>query len=101
MALPELIIQRCCPLNTAPDALRVSLERYGDKFSVENAAVAVDSLNVDWNAQAVRFAESYLKMSGFSCQGLIQQLSSATARGKVNHEESFANLVRCTLWAAL
>ena len=49
---------------------------YGDKFSVDDATVAVDSLDVDWNAQAARSAAQYLKLSGFSCQGLIQQLSS-------------------------
>jgi hypothetical protein len=49
---------------------------FGDKFSVEDATAAVDSLNADWNAHAARSAASYLKMSGFSCQGLIDQLSS-------------------------
>lgn len=49
---------------------------YGNKFSVGDATVAVDSLNVDWNTQAARSAASYLKMQGFSCQGLIEQLSS-------------------------
>ena len=49
---------------------------YGGKFPVEDATVAVDSLNVDWNAQAVKSAKTYLMISGFSCQGLIDQLSS-------------------------
>ena len=49
---------------------------HGDKFSVEDATAAVDSLNVDWNAQAARSAAAYLKISGFSCRGLIDQLSS-------------------------
>ena len=49
---------------------------YGDQFSVEDATVAVDSLNVDWNAEAVESAQSYLEFSNFSCQGLIDQLSS-------------------------
>ena len=89
MALPELIIQRCCPLNTAPDALRVSLERYGDKFSVENAAVAVDSLNVDWNAQAVKSAKSYLGFKGFSCRGLIDQLSSEHGSKFTNEQATY------------
>jgi hypothetical protein len=31
---------------------------------------------VDWNAQAVKAAQSYLEFKGFSCQGLIDQLSS-------------------------
>jgi len=49
---------------------------YGNQFDVNDATVAVDSMNVDWNAQAVRAAKSYLDLGGFSCQGLIDQLSS-------------------------
>ena len=48
----------------------------GDDYDVRDATVAVDSLSVDWYAQAVRSAESYLDFSGFSCNGLIRQLSS-------------------------
>ena len=49
---------------------------FGDRYSVGDATVAVDSLSTDWNAQAARSAVSYLEFSGFSCQGLIDQLSS-------------------------
>lgn len=49
---------------------------YGDQYPVEAATVAVDSLNVDWNAEAVEAAESYLEFQAFSRQGLIDQLSS-------------------------
>lgn len=49
----------------------------GDGYSKADATAAVDSLNVDWNAQAVRSAEQYLKMTGFSCKGLIEQLSAS------------------------
>lgn len=49
----------------------------GDGYSVNDATVAVDSLQVDWNAQAVRSAKSYLQMTSFSCQGLVDQLSSS------------------------
>lgn len=48
----------------------------GDGYSRKDATVAVDSLHVNWNAQAVRSAKDYLSMSGFSCSGLIEQLSS-------------------------
>lgn len=41
-----------------------------------DTTIAADSLNVNWNEQAVRSAQSYLKLSGFSCQGMIDQLSS-------------------------
>lgn len=50
---------------------------YGDSYAVADATAAVDSLNVDWNAQAVRSAQQYLSMQGFSCNGLIEQLSSS------------------------
>ncbi len=50
--------------------------QYGDGYDVEDATIAVDSLTVDWDAQAARAAETYLEFKGFSCRGLIQQLSS-------------------------
>lgn len=53
--------------------------QYADKYPVKDATVAVDSLNVDWNAQAAKAAKSYLDMTGFSCQGLIDQLASPYA----------------------
>jgi colicin import membrane protein len=43
-------------------------------YSGQDATVAVDSLNVNWNEQAARSAEEYLAMSGFSRSGLIEQL---------------------------
>lgn len=49
---------------------------YGDGYDRADATVAVDSLSVDWNAQAAKSAEQYLAMMGFSCNGLIEQLSS-------------------------
>ena len=51
--------------------------QYGDKYSVADATVAVDSLHEDWNAQAAKSAKDYLKTQPFSCSGLIQQLSSS------------------------
>lgn len=50
---------------------------YGDQYPVDVATAAVDSLDVDWNAEAVEAAESYLEISGFSHAGLVDQLSSA------------------------
>lgn len=49
---------------------------YGDGYEVSDATAAVDSLSVDWNAQAAISASQYLEMMGFSCKGLIDQLSS-------------------------
>ncbi|WP_269516107.1 Ltp family lipoprotein [Brevundimonas subvibrioides] len=51
---------------------------YGDGYDVADATVAVDSLDVDWNANAARSAEQYLNMTGFSCRGLVEQLSSSS-----------------------
>ena len=50
----------------------------GDKYSVHDATVAVNSLHeVDWNAEAVKSAKEYMKLSSFSCSGLVDQLSSS------------------------
>ena len=43
-------------------------------FSDADAAWGVDSLNVDWFAQAALKAESYLKVTAFSRSGLVDQL---------------------------
>lgn len=48
----------------------------GSGYSVSDATVAVDSLNVNWNAQAVLSAKGYLQTQPFSCSDLIQQLDS-------------------------
>ena len=50
---------------------------YGDKYPVSVAMAAVNSLRVNWNAEAVLAAKGYLQNQSFSCQGLIQQLSSS------------------------
>lgn len=49
----------------------------GDDYAVQDATVAVDSLNEDWNADAVRAAKSYLALQPFSCNALIDQLDSS------------------------
>jgi hypothetical protein len=54
----------------------------GDGFSVADATAAVDSLNVNWNAQAVDDANNYNStVGGFSCSGMIQQLSGPGGDG--------------------
>lgn len=49
----------------------------GSGFSVNDATVAVNSLNVNWDAEAVQDAKQYQQTSAFSCQGMVQQLSSS------------------------
>jgi host cell surface-exposed lipoprotein len=48
----------------------------GSGYSVNDATIAVDSLTVDWNAEAVQAAKEYLQTQPFSCNDLIQQLDS-------------------------
>jgi len=48
----------------------------GDGYPVKDATIAVDSLHVDWNAEAVQAAKEYLQTMPFSCAGLIAQLDS-------------------------
>lgn len=49
----------------------------GDGYSVDDASIAVDSLDIDYNEQAGKSAENYLSITGFSCDGLVNQLSSS------------------------
>lgn len=42
---------------------------FGDRYSVGDATVAVDSLSIDWNAQAARSAVSYLAVVGILVSG--------------------------------
>lgn len=60
---------------------------YGGKFSVEDATYGVDAQNADWNAQAAKSAQGYLKTMAFSRQGLIDQLSSQYG-GKFTYDEA-------------
>ena len=49
---------------------------------------------MDWNEQAVKAAKEYLSTSSFSCQGLIEQLSSeAGSKFTVAQAEYAANKV--------
>ena len=48
-------------------------------YGVEDAVISTlfeTFPNIDWNQEAVKSAKQYLQLMGFSCQGLIQQLSS-------------------------
>ena len=49
---------------------------YGSGFDKADAEWAVKHVDVNWNQQAVRAAESYLDYQAFSRKGLINQLSS-------------------------
>jgi len=45
-----------------------------ENFAAEDAQIAVDVLDVDWNANAAEKAAIYLSTTGFSYQGLVDQL---------------------------
>lgn len=45
-----------------------------EDYSTEDATMAVDSLDIDYNAEAAESAQNYLEFSAFSRQGLIEQL---------------------------
>ena len=67
---------------------------YGDQFTEEEASAAVQYLEdnglVDWNEQAVKSAESYLDLSGFSRQELFDQLTSEYGDGYTAEEAEYA-----------
>jgi hypothetical protein len=51
--------------------------KYGEGFSKADAQFAIKYLSpIDWNAQAVQSAQSYLDMGGFSRSELLDQLTS-------------------------
>jgi hypothetical protein len=43
-------------------------------YSADAATTAVDSLGVDWFAEAAESAQTYIDMMGFSRSGLVEQL---------------------------
>jgi hypothetical protein len=49
----------------------------GSGYSVNDATVSVNSLTVDWNAEAVQSAKQYMQLTPMSCQDLIDQLDSS------------------------
>lgn len=73
---------------------------YGDKFEVEDATIAVDSLNVDWGAEAVEAAEGYLELTSFSREGLIHQLSAESGDRFTADQATFAVNSLTTDWNA-
>jgi hypothetical protein len=50
---------------------------YGERYPLDVATTAVDSLDVDWLEEAEEAARDYLELRPFSRAGLVEQLSSA------------------------
>ena len=67
---------------------------YGSGFTEEQAEAAVNQLEednlVDWNAEAIEAAKSYLDTMAFSRQGLINQLTSEYGSGFTEEQAIYA-----------
>jgi hypothetical protein len=50
----------------------------------------VQHLHVNWKQQAVKSAKDYLNTSSFSCQGMIDQLSSSAGDKYTAEEAQYA-----------
>lgn len=63
---------------------------YGEGYTADAAQYAVDTVDVDWNAEAVEAAQSYLDYSSFSRDGLLQQLMSEYGEGFTADQAQYA-----------
>lgn len=63
--------------------------RAGDGFPLDVATEAVDSLGLDYNAEAAQSAQEYLRFESFSCAGLIEQLSSSAGSGYTQAQATY------------
>ncbi|MGO4534506.1 Ltp family lipoprotein [Leifsonia sp. 2MCAF36] len=64
---------------------------YGNGFPVADATLAVDSLNPDWNAQAVVAAKAYMSSGqGFSHDSLLDQLTSPYGNNFTPEQAAYA-----------
>jgi hypothetical protein len=63
----------------------------GNGFANSDAEFAINYLNPNWDQQAVEAAQGYLNLgSGFSEQGLLNQLTSSTGSGFTEAQAEFA-----------
>lgn len=67
---------------------------YGEGYEAADAEIAIAYLEktggVNWNDEAVESAESYLEMTGFSRQGLYDQLTSSYGEGFTPEQANYA-----------
>jgi hypothetical protein len=65
--------------------------KYGEGFAKKDAVVAIKSLHVNWNQQAVYCAKDYLSDGmGFSHNSLLQQLTSSYGSGFTKSQAEYA-----------
>jgi len=62
----------------------------GSGFTESQAEYAINSVNPDWDAQAVDAAKGYMQMGGFSQASLIQQLTSSAGNGFTQAQAEYA-----------
>ena len=63
----------------------------GDGFAKSDAEFAIKYLNPNWDQQAVEAAQGYLGMgSGFSYEGLLNQLTSSAGGGFTEAQAEYA-----------
>jgi len=62
----------------------------GSGFTEAQAEYAINSVNPDWDAQAVDAAKGYMQMGGFSEASLIQQLTSSAGNGFTQAQAEYA-----------
>jgi hypothetical protein len=63
----------------------------GDGFATSDAEFAINYLNPNWDQQAVEAAQGYLSLgSGFSEQGLLNQLTSSAGAGFTEAQAEYA-----------
>ncbi|WP_296680241.1 Ltp family lipoprotein [Novosphingobium sp.] len=48
----------------------------GGGYSLSDATIAVNNMNIDWSENAAKSARQYLSMSDFSCSALIAKLAT-------------------------
>ena len=63
---------------------------YGDKFSAEAAQYAVDTMDADWNANALAKAKSYQETMAMSPEGIRDQLTSEYGEKFTAEEADYA-----------
>jgi len=62
----------------------------GSGFTQSQAEYAINSVNPEWDAQAVDAAKGYMQMGGFSQASLIQQLTSSAGNGFTQAQAEYA-----------
>ena len=66
-------------------------QSYGEAFAEEEAAYALNNCGADWNKQAVLSAKSYLKISSYSRDRLVEQLEFE----EFTHEQAVYGVDHC------